>query len=126
MNDIDARVGVHDDRHPELAEVRGSLTELRDDLGPHVKREERVLFPMFRALMSPKMRPTMSVRTPIAVLCAEDDRAGELLQVLRTQTPGYVTLWVPKTRPGMLTRRFARHDRTLAMLPVHPELARRP
>src|SRR5680860_178065 len=87
----DKVVGVHGDRHPELAEVRGSLIELRGDLDPHLKREELVLFPMIRALMSPKMRPTLSVRTPIAVLCAEHDRAGELLQVLRTQTCGYVT-----------------------------------
>ena len=87
----DKVVGVHGDRHPELAEVRSSLTELRGDLDPHLQREELVLFPMIRALMSPKMRPTLSVRTPIAVLCAEHDRAGELLQVLRTQTRGYVT-----------------------------------
>jgi regulator of cell morphogenesis and NO signaling len=88
----DKVVGVHGDRHPELAEVRSSLAELRDDLGPHLQREEQVLFPMIRALMSPTMRPTSSsVQMPIAVLCAEHDRAGQLLQALRTQTNGYLT-----------------------------------
>jgi quercetin dioxygenase-like cupin family protein len=87
----DKVVCVHGDRHPELVEVRASLTELRDDLDPHLKREERVLFPMIRSLMGAKMRPTLSVRSPIAVLGAEHDRAGELLQALRTQTRGYLT-----------------------------------
>ena len=87
----DQVVGVHGDRHPELNKVRASLTELRNDLDPHLQREERVLFPMIRALMSAKIRPTLSVRTPIAVLCADHDRAGELLQALRKQTRGYLT-----------------------------------
>jgi regulator of cell morphogenesis and NO signaling len=87
----DKVVGVHGDRHPELAGVRSRLTELRNDLDPHLKREERVLFPMIRTLMSDRMRPTLSVRTPIAVLCAEHDRAGELLRALRAQTRGYLT-----------------------------------
>ncbi len=87
----DKVVGVHGDRHPELSEVRASLTELRDDLDPHLQREEQVLFPMIRSLVNTEMRPTLSVRTPITVLCAEHDRAGELLQILRTQTRGYVT-----------------------------------
>jgi regulator of cell morphogenesis and NO signaling len=87
----DKVLGVHGDRHPELAEVRASLAELRDDLDPHLQREERVLFPMIRALTKAEIRPTSSVRTPIAVLCAEHDRAGELLQALRTQTRGFLT-----------------------------------
>ncbi len=87
----DKVVGVHGDRHPELTEVRASLTELRDDLDPHLQREEQVLFPMIRTLTVPGTRPTLSVQTPIAVLCAEHDRAGELLQALRAQTGGYVT-----------------------------------
>jgi hypothetical protein len=27
-------------------------------------------------------------------------------------------LWVPKTRPGVLSRRFARHDRTRSQCPL--------
>jgi regulator of cell morphogenesis and NO signaling len=87
----DKVIGVHGDRHPELAGVRSRLTELRNDLDPHLKREERVLFPRIRTLMSDRMRPTLSVRTPIAVLCAEHDRAGELLRALRAETRGYLT-----------------------------------
>ena len=87
----DKVVGVHGDRHPELAEARRTLTELRADLDPHLQREEEVLFPMIRALTRPKASTTASVQTPIAMLCAEHDRAGQLLQTLRTQTNGYVT-----------------------------------
>jgi hypothetical protein len=35
-----------------------------------------------------------------------------------------LNLWVPETRPGILSRRFARHDRSVAMPPVRSELAR--
>jgi regulator of cell morphogenesis and NO signaling len=82
---------VHGDRHPELARVRDTLTELRDDLEPHLRREEQVLFPLIRTLSSPDRGAALSVRTPIAVLAAEHDRAGELLRTLRTLTDGYVT-----------------------------------
>jgi regulator of cell morphogenesis and NO signaling len=38
-------VGVHGQRHPELAEVHELVAELRADLEPHLQKEERVLFP---------------------------------------------------------------------------------
>ena len=76
---------------PSSPKLVAQLTELRADLDPHLQREEEVLFPMIRALMRPKASTTASVQTPIAMLCAEHDRAGQLLQTLRTQTNGYVT-----------------------------------
>jgi quercetin dioxygenase-like cupin family protein len=42
-------------------------------------------------LTDPATHRTSSVRTPIEVLCAEHEQAGELLQALRTRTSGYVT-----------------------------------
>ncbi|MGZ4709603.1 MAG: DUF542 domain-containing protein, partial [Acidimicrobiales bacterium] len=41
---------VHGGRHPELLEVLRLCRELRDDLEPHLAKEERVLFPMIREL----------------------------------------------------------------------------
>jgi regulator of cell morphogenesis and NO signaling len=87
----DKVVGAHGARHPELAGVRDTLAALREDLDPHLRREEQVLFPLIRGLASTGPRATLSVQTPIARLTTEHDRAGELLRTLRAQTGGYVT-----------------------------------
>ena len=41
---------VHGERHPELLDVLADVKDLRDDLEPHLAKEERVLFPMIRQL----------------------------------------------------------------------------
>lgn len=43
---------VHGERHPELLDVLADVKDLRDDLEPHLAKEERVLFPMIRQLCS--------------------------------------------------------------------------
>lgn len=89
---LDKVAAVHGLRHPELAGVVAAFGALRDDLEPHLAKEERVLFPMVRALAGDTTRRvthTDSVRGPIAVMLAEHDRAGELLALLRERTGGY-------------------------------------
>lgn len=78
--------GVHGGRHPELAEVLADVAELRDELEPHLLKEERALFPMVRELCStsgPVQFHCGSLRNPISVMRAEHDRAGELFALLR-------------------------------------------
>jgi regulator of cell morphogenesis and NO signaling len=85
---------VHGSRHPETIKVRVVYTELRADLEPHLLKEERVLFPMIRELATSSVAPIFhcgSVRNPISVMMLEHDRAGELLETLRTVTTGYQT-----------------------------------
>lgn len=80
---------VHGRRHPELGDVVATFEDLRADLEPHLLKEERVLFPMIRALASAGPVPAPgcgSVRNPISVMVAEHDRAGELLARLRRLT----------------------------------------
>jgi len=82
-------VGVHGERHPELHDVAGCLTELRADLEPHLMKEERVLFPMIRELATATSPPAFhcgSIRNPITVMMAEHDSAGDLLARLRRLT----------------------------------------
>jgi regulator of cell morphogenesis and NO signaling len=84
--------GVHGERHPELADVLRLVRELRADLEPHLHKEEQVLFPMIRELAAATERPAFhcgSLQNPIAVMEAEHDRAGELLEALRRSTDGY-------------------------------------
>lgn len=84
--------GVHGGRHPELAEVRRLVTELRTDLEQHLAKEERVLFPAIRALATDSPVPEFPfghVANPIGMMLLEHDRAGELLADLRRITDGY-------------------------------------
>lgn len=86
---VDRVVGAHAERHPELLDVQRSFGELRTDLEPHLMKEERMLFPMIRALDTADTVPEFhcgSVRNPIGVMCSEHDLAGELLAELRDLT----------------------------------------
>jgi regulator of cell morphogenesis and NO signaling len=83
-------LSVHRERHPELADVRRLVAELRAELEPHLLKEERVLFPAIRALVDGAREfPFGTVRNPIAAMATEHDRAGELLTALRSATGNY-------------------------------------
>jgi regulator of cell morphogenesis and NO signaling len=83
-------LGVHGERHPELADVRRLVDALRADLEPHLLKEERVLFPAIRSLASgARDLPFGTVQHPIRVMSSEHDHAGELLASLRDVTGGY-------------------------------------
>ncbi len=86
--------GVHGARHREVIEVEAVYGELHADLEPHLMKEERVLFPMIRALVTSSDAPSShcgSVRNPISVMMLEHDRAGELLELLSGITDRYQT-----------------------------------
>ena len=85
-------LGVHGTRHPELHDVAITFTALRDDLEPHLIKEERVLFPMIHELATAATAPTFhcgSLANPIRMMLLEHDRAGELLAELRAITAGF-------------------------------------
>jgi regulator of cell morphogenesis and NO signaling len=85
-------VGVHGGRHPELDAIAETFGELQADLEPHLLKEERVLFPMIRALAGPGPAPVAhcgTVANPVAVMTAEHEVVGELLTRMRTLTNGY-------------------------------------
>ena len=89
---IDKVTSVHGSRHPELNDVARCFDSLRADLEPHLVKEERVLFPMIRELVSARVRPTFhcgSLRNPISMMEREHDAAGALLTRLRELTDGY-------------------------------------
>ncbi len=88
----DKVLDVHGTRHPELHDVEVTFTELREDLEPHLTKEERVLFPMIRELAAATTAPTFpcgSLANPIRMMLLEHDRAGELLATLRGTTGGF-------------------------------------
>ena len=90
LNLADKVAGVHGGRHPELAEVRDLVVALRDDLLPHMDKEELVLFPAIRRLAAgDRTLPFGAIGNPIRVMVAEHEAAGDLLARLRRITAGY-------------------------------------
>lgn len=82
---------AHGERDQRLAEVRRVFLALRDDLERHMLSEERVLFPMVRALdagVSPSDAP-ISLAETLEQLEAEHTHAGNALAFLRAATDGY-------------------------------------
>lgn len=89
---IDKIASVHAVRHPELEAIRACFALVRDDLEPHMTKEERVLFPMIRELASGPGLPTFhcgTLRNPISVMLVDHDAVGILLARLRVLTNDY-------------------------------------
>jgi regulator of cell morphogenesis and NO signaling len=83
-------LGAHGARHPELAEVQRLVTELRADLEPHLRKEELVLFPAVAQVVAGEHDfPFGSIANPVRMMQVEHERAGELLDALRTVTNQY-------------------------------------
>jgi regulator of cell morphogenesis and NO signaling len=87
---LDKVLSAHGERHPELTVLKTTFTHLREDLEPHLQKEERVLFPLIRKLESQELGINMqAVAGPIRVMLMEHDRAGELLKEIRELTSGF-------------------------------------
>jgi regulator of cell morphogenesis and NO signaling len=85
--------GRHGDRRQELAALHQLFLNFKAELDAHMIKEERVLFPMCRALEQPSTVPNPqcgSVRGPVSMMVSEHDHAGEDLRQMRELTNGYV------------------------------------
>jgi regulator of cell morphogenesis and NO signaling len=88
--------GAHGQNHPEIAELRDLFNALSDELGPHMMKEESVLFPYTiqmedaarnqRALPRP---PFGTVANPVRMMMMEHEDAGALLRQMRRVTADY-------------------------------------
>ena len=85
---------AHNLRHPELHEVSKTLQALRDDLEPHMLREEAILFPMIQKLeleiedlASEKI--SKRIQDTIQVMTEQHEDLGNNLQTMRDLTNGY-------------------------------------
>ncbi len=95
LNDLAARVmNVHGERHPELIDVRNTVTLLRDDLEPHLDREEQILFPLIREIdlaMRSGNSANGELENPVSVLEDDHEHVGALLAQLRALTNDFTT-----------------------------------
>jgi len=83
--------GVHGRTHPELAAVQSAFGHLRDELEPHLVKEEEVLFPRIRQLVAGggAASSPVALQGPIAQMLREHDQAGALLERLHALTDAY-------------------------------------
>ena len=80
---------VHGGRHSELGRVAELVAALRAELEPHLRQEERVVFPdLARVVLG---GGADDVRAEVAALMEEHEAAGELLRELRTVSGDYAT-----------------------------------
>lgn len=89
-------LAAHGDAHPELNEIAAALNVLRDDLMPHLMKEERILFPYIltmarhRAAGEPiGAAPFGTVRNPIQMMNRDHEGAGDILAELSARTNRY-------------------------------------
>ncbi|MCU0355276.1 MAG: iron-sulfur cluster repair di-iron protein [Cytophagales bacterium] len=78
---------VHADRHPELVRIAQLFLTLHDELTAHLGKEEQILFPYVKRLVALQRDNGVLERkfaaSPVAVMEAEHETAGELLRQMR-------------------------------------------
>lgn len=79
---------VHGPHNPSLLEVHRIFTEMAEEMGSHMMKEEQMLFPMIKAMVKGEA-PTMPLDGPIGVMLTEHEDAGEAFEQLRELTNGY-------------------------------------
>lgn len=78
-------LGVHGQRHEELAGIAQTFAHLVDEVEPHMLKEEMILFPAIRAATS----GSFDVEPPIRVMLIEHEEVMELLKELRERAKDF-------------------------------------
>ena len=88
---------VHGNNHPEVIAIARHFESVAAELQSHMMKEERVLFPYFRALVKAKRGelkfvppPFGTVQHPIQVMEAEHQAAGEEMNAIHSLAGNYV------------------------------------
>ena len=84
---------AHGKNHPELFKLQETFSKFRHDLGPHMLREENILFPRISSLNKHErligVGSCNSVGNPIRVMLNDHDDAGSLLASIRQLTQNF-------------------------------------
>lgn len=86
----------HGENHPELFKIKEVFFALSDDLTPHMKKEEAILFPYIQELArakqssrTPMLAPFGTVEHPIGMMQIEHEEAGSILAEMRRLSNDY-------------------------------------
>lgn len=88
---LDKVLRVHGEQHPELRELHELFTELRDDMGMHLMKEENILFPYMLALESdsPPAAHFGTVANPIRMMMMEHEHDSLILNKMKGVTDNF-------------------------------------
>jgi len=110
----DKVAAVHGDRDARLSELAETVHELATELGAHMMKEERILFPVIQELVRGEGVPFMPFGTlanPIRAMEAEHDGAGSGLERIARLTDDFTPPdWACNTYQALLD---GLHDLTL-------------
>jgi regulator of cell morphogenesis and NO signaling len=88
---------VHGQNHSELWKLQTLFQTIKEDLLPHMLKEEQVLFPYIekleKAILHGGPVPTpffKTVKNPVHMMMLEHDTVGEILSELRSLTNNYI------------------------------------
>ena len=88
--------GVHGEQHPELYRIRDLMMEVNAELTSHMMKEERVLFPYIKELVSARSRQADrpvpgfgTIGNPIHMMETEHEQVGANLEEIRQRSAGY-------------------------------------
>ena len=89
---------VHGENHPELSEIFDLFSHSAMDLGMHLQKEERILFPMIRQLAESENSAGNrepghcgTIQNPIAVMKEEHTTEGDRFRKISELSGGYTT-----------------------------------
>ena len=87
---------VHGHHYKELLEIKDLVTQVAGELSAHLKKEELILFPFIKKLVRAKKEnseapqaPFGTVDSPIKMMEAEHEDAGELLRTIAKLSSNY-------------------------------------
>jgi len=89
---LDTVVKVHGVNHPVLFDIRKNFISLREELEPHLEKEEKSIFPYIDALVTNIPLPPVDfhkISQPITLLKQEHENAGRILDDINNLTKGY-------------------------------------
>ena len=93
---LDNLCSVHGSNHPELFEITKLFKDSSEELGPHMKKEEMILFPFVKEMISATKShgsvnepPFMTVKNPISAMMHEHEHEGERFKKIASLTNNY-------------------------------------
>ncbi len=95
---LDKLCEVHGENHPELFLIAEAFATAASNLGAHMIKEEKVLFPVIRKMVEAKSNGEVLVKSelgtvenPIAVMMQEHDAEGERFRTIAHLSNNYTT-----------------------------------
>lgn len=84
-------IAAHGQNHPELKKLDKLVNDFWEDMTPHLRKEERILFPMIRDIDAGESLEESSdfIQGPINVMLHEHEVVSRLLAAMNALTQGY-------------------------------------